>query len=285
MAYTGGFYDNATYGADDVNGIIKKMSTQGISVEFEDILNDGVSYTPSDLNDLFEAIVSDGVTKDSCKVVMSGGNAKVMAGTIIFSNGSFLTVDNEGVTLPVTAGVKNYVYAYADMSLNNSYIKCETAAPTGDYVMLAEVENGTVTDKRKFAASKFVAGYNMHETFTVNKSYTVTRRSSEFELVDTIAVRKSDYKKVLYHNVGVSWSTIEKIPIDAIWDLDTLTCGYGGERFTDRIIANTITGGYFCVRFERSGLNINVYALVNVPTSTSDPEKYTSTVNFTIELC
>lgn len=282
MAYTGGFYDNATYGADDVNGIIKKMSTQGISVEFEDILNDGVSYTPSDLNDLFEAIVSDGVTKDSCKVVMSGRNAKVMAGTIIFSNGSFLTVDNEGVTLPVTAGVKNYVYAYADMSLNNSYIKCETAAPTGDYVMLAEVENGTVTDKRKFAASKFVAGYNMHESFNIDETYSASV-GGEWTLLETFAVKKSDYQKLLFtnHTTNTSFALEYGEALSVIWDLTTQTCPYGGfgnakSIYTDRIKVKNGSMDAF-VKFVRNGLNIEMYGLATSSGNYS--------VDITIEVC
>ena len=282
MAYTGGFYDNATYGTDDVNGIIKKMSTQGISVEFEDILNDGVSYTPSDLNGLFEAIVSDGVTKDSCKVVMSGGNAKVMAGTIIFSNGSFLTVDNEGVTLPVTAGVKNYVYAYADMSLNNSYIKCETAAPTGDYVMLAEVENGTVTDKRKFAVSKFVAGYNMHESFNIDETYNASV-GGEWTLLETFAVKKSDYQKLLFtnHTANTNFALEYGEALSVIWDLTTQTCPYGGfgnakSIYTDRIKVKNGSMDAF-VKFVRNGLNIEMYGLATSSGNYS--------VDITIELC
>ena len=285
MGYTETFMDNAIYGASDINGIIKKLSTQGISIEFEDILNDGVSYTPSDLNQLFAAIVSDGVTKDSCRVVLSGENINVSEGTIVFSDGSTITVDSSGVLLPVTAGAKNYVYAVSEPSLNRNSLKCGTSAPTGDYVMLAEVENGVVTDKRKFAASKFVAGYNMHEIFTMNKYYTVIRRSREWQLVDTISVKKSDYKKILYHNNGISYTRIEKIPIDVIWDLDTLTCGYGGQGLTDKIVARNNSGYELFVKFERNGLNIDVYAYTNIPVAVSDPVDVTLDVNFTIELC
>ena len=286
MAYTESFMDNATYGASDINGIIQKLSTQGISVEFEDILNDGTNYTPSDLNKLYSAIVSSGVTKDGCKVVMSEGNAKVSAGTIVFADGSTLTVDNSGVVLTVAPGVKNYVYAVAQPSLNHNYLKCEVTEPTGDYVMLAEVLNGIVTDKRKFAASKFVAGYNMHEKFTISKSYTVIRRSSDWQLVDTIAVKKSDYKKALYHNNTSSYRNIDKLPIDAIWDLDTKTCGYGGGAgLTDKIIVRYSANTTLYIKFERDGLKINVYAYVSMGVAASDPTDVTLDVNYNLELC
>lgn len=298
MGYTESFMDNATYGASDINGIIKKLSTQGISVEFEDILNDGVSYTPSDLNQLFAAIASEGVTKDSCRVLLSDGNAKVSSGTIIFAGGSTITVDSAGVVLTVTPGVKNYVYAISQPSLNHNYLKCETTAPTGDYVMLAEVENGVVTDKRKFAASKFVAGYNMHEIFTISKSYTAPIADdivnpTNWRLVDTIAVKKSDYKKCLFKNTDAAYASEDRVPIDAIWDLDTGTCGYGGimglqdrPYLTERIrvynyTTTTKSSGFF-IKFVRNGLNIDVYACA-AGTGTSDD--VSRIVNYTIELC
>ena len=294
MGYTETFMDNATYGANDINGIIKKLSTQGISIEFDDILNDGVSYTPSDLNQLFAAIVSDGVTKDSCRVMMNDGNAKVSAGTIVFADGSTLTVDSAGVVLTVTQGVKNYVYAITQPSLNHNYLKCETTAPTGDYVMLAEVENGVVTDKRKFAASKFVAGYNMHEVFNVNKSYTAPYwddaiNPTNWRLVDTIPVKKSDYKKCLFKNNDATYLNTEDTPIEVIWDLDTESCGYGGslgyqERpySNDRIriyrYSNSTVGSGFYIKFVRNGSNIEVYSI-------SSSNSSSRTVNYTIELC
>lgn len=281
MGYTETFMDNATYGASDINGIIQKLSTQGISIEFEDILNDGVSYTPSDLNQLFAAIVSDGVTKDSCRVVMSDGNAKVSAGTIVFADGSTLTVDSAGVVLTVTPGVKNYVYAITQPSLNHNYLKCETTAPTGDYVMLAEVENGVVTDKRKFAASKFVAGYNMHETFHISKTYT-HEISEGWKIIDTISVKKSDYKRVLFRNNNWSYNLIENhgLAVDVIWDLETGTCSYGGRQtntLTDQIKTYHVNYMDCFIKFVRDGLNIQIYG------RSTGSGSYGA--DFTIELC
>ena len=298
MGYTQSFMDNATYGASDINGIIKKLSTQGISVEFEDILNDGVSYTPSDLNQLFAAIVSDGVTKDSCRVVMSDGNAKVSSGTIVFADVSTLTVDSAGVLLTVTQGVKNYVYAIAQPSLNQNYLKCEATAPTGDYVMLAEVENGVLTDKRKFATSKFVAGYNMHEVITISKTYTApiannNSNPTNWSLVDTISVKKSDYKKCLFKNNNASYLNVDRTPIDTVWDLETGKCGYGGEfgtqempYITDRIrvysYSSSVKSSGFYLKFVKNGLNIEVYAVASGTGGSSDVSR---SVNYTIELC
>lgn len=298
MGYTETFMDNATYGASDINGIVQKLSTQGISIEFEDILNDGVSYTPSDLNQLFAAIASEGVTKDSCRVVMSDGNAKVAAGTIVFADGSTLTVDSAGVVLTVTPGVKNYVYAIAQPSLNHNYLKCETTAPTGDYVMLAEVENGVVTDKRKFAASKFVAGYNMHEVITISKAYTApiandTGNPTNWHLVDTIPVKKSDYKKCLFKNNNASYLNVDRMPIDTVWNLDTGKCGYGGEfgaqampYLTDRIrvysYSSSVKSSGFYLKFVKNGLNIEVYTVASGTGESSDVSR---SVNYTIELC
>lgn len=283
MGYTETFMDNATYGASDLNGLIKKLSAQGISVEFENILNDGANYTPSDLNSLIQAIAADGVTKDSCKVIMSGGSAKVTEGTIVFGNGSTITVDSAGVVLPVTAGVKNYVYAISKPDLNHNYLKCETSAPTGDYVMLAEVENGVATDKRKFAASKFVAGYNMHEVFHIEKRYSLPGSTKDWMLTDTLPVHRSDYKKVLFRNNKYDLNSIENhgYVIDVIWDLETGTCAYGGYqngKLTDRIKTFHVNYMDAFIKFVKDGMNIQIYSWANQSGGGYNAD-------FTIEVC
>ena len=160
MSYTFTFMDNATYGASDVNGALALLVTSGIADPF----TDGVPYNASKLNDIIYAVSTAGVVPDTvsaCKVTQDADETTVhiAAGTAFFSDGSRITFDVEGETLPYTEGVKQYVYLLAAPEENRNYPVCSTVEPSGDYVMLAEIAaDGALTDKRTYAKGK-LPGY------------------------------------------------------------------------------------------------------------------------------
>ena len=160
MSYTFTFMDNATYGASDVNAALAQLVTSGIADPF----TDGVPYNASKLNDIIYAVSTAGVVPDTvsaCKVTQDADETTVhiAAGTAFFSDGSRITFDVEGETLPYTEGVKQYVYLLAAPEENRNYPVCSAAEPSGDYVMLAEIgADGTLTDKRTYAKGK-LPGY------------------------------------------------------------------------------------------------------------------------------
>ena len=127
MAYSYDFKDDVVYGADDINAIRASILTKGVIEE----------------------------SQSSCKVTAEEGIFKISKGQAVFNDGCRIEVDDEGVSVDVTAGIKNYIYFYNNTLAGVCEVKSGTIFPSGDYVLLAEIdENGTVSDKREFAQLK-----------------------------------------------------------------------------------------------------------------------------------
>ena len=127
MAYTYDFKDNVVYGADDINAIRASILTKGVVEE----------------------------SQSSCKVTAADTGVKINKGQAIFKDGCKIEVDDEGVHVGVTAGEKNYVYFYNNILAGLCEVKADVAKPSGDYILLAEVdEEGNIWDKREFAQLK-----------------------------------------------------------------------------------------------------------------------------------
>lgn len=166
MPYESTFHDNASYGASDVNAALAQLVTSGIADPFKD----GVPYNASKLNEIIHGIAMPGVvpeTDTSCKCILNADvhTVRISAGTAFFADGSRITFDMEGETLPYTEGVKQYVYLLAAPEENRCYPVCSAAEPSGDYVMLAEISaDGKLTDRRTYAKGKlpgYQSDYNM----------------------------------------------------------------------------------------------------------------------------
>lgn len=166
MSYTFTFMDNATYGASDVNAALAQLVTSGIADPF----TDGVPYNASKLNEIVHGMALPGVVPETdttckCTIDTDAKTVHIAAGTAFFNDGSRITFDIEGETLPYTEGVKQYVYLLAAPEENRNYPVCSAAEPSGDYVMLAEISaDGTLTDKRTYAKGKvpgYQSDYNM----------------------------------------------------------------------------------------------------------------------------
>lgn len=160
MPYKSTFHDNASYGASDVNAALAQLVTSGIA----DPLKDGVPYNASKLNGIIYAVSTAGVvpeTDTACKCILNtdAHTVRISAGTAFFADGSRITFDMEGETLPYTPGREQYVYLLAAPEENRCYPVCSAAEPSGDYVMLAEISaDGTLADRRTYAKGK-LPGY------------------------------------------------------------------------------------------------------------------------------
>jgi len=129
MAYISDFNNNEEYGASDINAIRQSIATAGVVQE----------------------------TATSMKVTaIGGGKVRILEGQAIFASGARIAIDNEGHELTVIGTGKNYVYVKREQNSSEPYIT--TTAPTGDYVLLAEVTGQTVTDKRQYSAFKVTRG-------------------------------------------------------------------------------------------------------------------------------
>ena len=150
MAYSYDFKDDVVYGADDINAIRASILTKGVIEE---------SLT-------------------SCIVTATDDGVKINKGQAIFEDGCRIEVDEEGAEVQVTAGVRNYVYFYNNILAGLCEVKSDVTIPSGDYILLAEVdEEGTAWDKREFAqlktadaeryAASFSGNFTMHDDLEI----------------------------------------------------------------------------------------------------------------------
>lgn len=212
MGYRYSFIDNETYGVDDINGAVSRLTTSG------------VTFYPTDenLTDAMNAITSDitsgGVefNHESCLVTVNDDEVTVSSGTVFFDDGVSLVIDSQGVTLPYSADA--YVYAYRDVGLNSCDIRITKALPTKNYVLFAYIDSdGAVHDRRQYAVSKIAPnsapnlknvtlnieyGNNFYERkvaeFTIGYSafqYIVFKSSSPVEVRGFCKLTEGDYSE------------------------------------------------------------------------------------------
>ncbi len=154
MAYRCSFLDNEVYSAGDVNDVFACLTSGGVT--FYDTEN-----TLSDLNDALAQTVSEGVLADgtSCKVVSDGEGYKISPGACFMKDGSVIIFDEDGESISITEGVRNYVYIERNTSTNSIDVKASPISGGEDSVPLAEIdEEGNIYDKRKYALSKVMLG-------------------------------------------------------------------------------------------------------------------------------
>lgn len=160
MGYKALFLDNGIYSAADVNEVLKSFVTSGIAGSFKD----GTAYHVKKVNEITQAVSSAGTVYETdttckCTVNTTDKTVYIAPGTIFFADGSRIVIDTEGVTLSYTENAVNYIFAKTSPSENISGLYCQTTAPEGDCVNIAELSaEGVVTDKRIFARGK-LAGY------------------------------------------------------------------------------------------------------------------------------
>lgn len=153
--YVSKFRPDTAYGAEDISDIVKTLTGAGVS--------------PSSPNDVLSAVAGGGVTvtDEKCAVRFADTTktkVKIGAGTVIMPDGSFLVTDGE--TLDIPTGETIYVYIRSDI-LEQNVPTCDAAAPNASDILLATVENGTISDSRVFAKSKIAAyGSNKQKEIT-----------------------------------------------------------------------------------------------------------------------
>lgn len=149
MGYRYSFADNVTYGTDDINGAISRLTTSGVTFyPTDENLTDAMNTITSD-------ITSGGVefVPESCLVKVENEEVKISSGTVFFDDGVSLVIDSAGVSLPYASGA--YVYACRDVGLNSCDIRITKELPEKNYVLFAYIDDGgAVHDKRQYAVSK-----------------------------------------------------------------------------------------------------------------------------------
>ena len=187
MAYKYSFSDNEIYSSSDVNEITKRLVTSGI----EDSFTDGVAYNVSKFNEMGKQLYTSGIVPENCLTLkvtkVADDEVLINPGVAFFSDGATIEIEAGGETLKYTPGVKNYVYLKNDLTDRNiCYPCCSIEAPEGDYVTLAEIdEGGAISDKRIYAKGK-LPGYQ-----SVAGKILYINESAEIELWDRYVVTTS----------------------------------------------------------------------------------------------
>lgn len=191
------FLDNKSYGANELNAIGDDLMALESTT-----FTDGVDYGVEDLNEITANLINKGVFKSvesGCLPAVIDTNVKIQSGLVVFGNGAKARIDTDGVVLPFTAGIVNYVYLICDTTTNTVEAKCETTEPTtGDFVMIGEVSSaGVMTDKRQFAYMKNASVLpNILNSYNVNLTWTDTLGS---------------FKEVYSIDVGVGYRFVRVI--------------------------------------------------------------------------
>lgn len=176
MAYSYDFKDNVVYGAEDINGIRASMLTKGVVEE----------------------------TLTSCKAELNEDKVKVYEGQAVFTDGSRIKIDADGVELEYIAGSKSYVFLLNNTLAGVCEVKAGETLPDDDYILIAEIdEEGNLSDKRKFAQLKTADAERFAASFSAE--FEMTDDMAENDIVGIITLPKSNCSLIqLYINLASS---------------------------------------------------------------------------------
>ena len=175
------FMDDTVYGADDINKVFSKVTTQGVSLfKYTNGNNPLVS-----LNNAIKGFTEPGVEMyniNACKVSYNKGNDKftIGVGNAFMVDGSSITIDSEAYDitgrvyeLRKSSTSDILVCFYRNISNNSIDIVVDTANTyyNSEYsVQLAKISSdNTVIDTRKFAKTKLApCSANVIQEKTIN---------------------------------------------------------------------------------------------------------------------
>ena len=139
MSYISKFKYNEAYSNEDISEALSIITGSGI-----------VPNTP---NEILSKYASNGVTyaDEQLNVSLSGTTVTVGCGAAIMEGSYIIVYEPETFTVSLTGTY--YVYIKYN-TVGDISVKCETALPTDNCMLLATVKNGVVTDNRTYATSK-----------------------------------------------------------------------------------------------------------------------------------
>ncbi|MDY3928592.1 MAG: hypothetical protein SOZ34_04420 [Clostridia bacterium] len=165
------FMDNCSYGADDINSVFSKLTTQGVSL-FNYSDNDNPLLT---LNEAVSSFTTSGVEYYNTKACMLSytepdsnnlfGTFEILPGNAFMYDGAIITIDENKYNFTDTVRSLRqisdddiYVYFYRDIAYNTIDIKVtyDTSQLEDQNTVLLGIINSEnkITDKRTFATSK-----------------------------------------------------------------------------------------------------------------------------------
>ena len=165
MSVTYSFMDDSVYGADDINKVFSKLTTQGVSLfKYTNGNNPLVS-----LNEAVKGFVEPGVemyNPDACVVKYDNGCFNIKSGNAFMIDGSTISIDKDyDITTKVTELRKTqnediWVCLYRNIPMNtiDILVEADDIKFNSEYsVKLAKISPGnTIADMREFARTKLL---------------------------------------------------------------------------------------------------------------------------------
>ncbi len=134
---------------------------------------DNKPYAVEELNQITADLVSSGVLRTGengalgCEVVLSNGKAYVQEGVIVFESGAKIRI-TEPVGIDIVPGT--VIYVFYDSTTGKASLAASETTPSGDYVLLAQVDaDGVIADRRSSCVSKAITAadaQNVYKEFT-----------------------------------------------------------------------------------------------------------------------
>ena len=161
MSYISKFKNDVAYSNNDINEVISAITGSGV--------------LPLSPNDILANVAESGVTLSDSRCAVTWANddlteIKIGAGTVIMPDGSYIIISDEVLSVPTND--LHYVYILNDIIHQNIPV-CSSSLPDSSrpYVLLAEVKNGKITDRRTLAKSK-IADYGTRPVVNTTISWT-----------------------------------------------------------------------------------------------------------------
>lgn len=196
MSYKSKFKYNEAYDNSDIAEALSIITGEGVAVS-----------TPSEI---LSEYASGGVTyaDERLNVTLSNTTVTVGCGAAIWSDGSYIVV-YEPEKFQVSLSGTYYVYLKYN-NVGDISVKCATTLPSTNYMLLAQIDNGVLSDKRTYATSK-VGNYGqsslneLTRTAHSNKQATYTLPNYGYSLIIlTYAGEKTAYKHPVIYNKNTS---------------------------------------------------------------------------------
>lgn len=200
MGVSYSFMDNCLYGADDINSVFSKLTTQGVSLfNYSDGDNPLI-----DLNNAVNNFVETGVeyyNLNACRLVYNAEDStyKILKGNAFMCDGSIITIDDEGYDITsqiheirLLSSQDIYVCFYRNIAENRidiSVIDNDTLYNDKMSLKIGKIsESGEIWDARTYAKTKFMpCSANVITEFKLGDYNLSTQMTGEKRLKQTIA--------------------------------------------------------------------------------------------------
>lgn len=258
MAYISKFKNDVAYSNTDINEVISAITGSGV--------------LPLSPNDILANVAESGVTLADSRCAVTWANddlseINIGPGTVIMPDGSYIIISDEILSVP--AKTKHYVYILNDIIHQNIPV-CSSSLPdsTQPYVLLAEVENGEITDKRTLAKSK-IADYGTRPVVNTTLSWVGAGKVAAGSVIASV-------------DIGAAYSTAiitdESKSFVGIYNLDTGVFDFsfldGFKTLGSGFASISTPYGTLTPKFINGALNITV----------GQSYTYTSSVIYTLKL-